>query len=116
MPTRGGSVSLEPESLDPADWDAMRRLGHRMVDEMTEYLEGVRERPVWQPLSPAARASLESALPLEPQGAESAYEDFRRDVLPYPLGNIHPRFWAWVIGTGTPFGALADFLAATMNP
>ena len=40
----------------------------------------------------------------EPVDAEAVYEEFRRHVLPYPLGNIHPRFWGWVIGTGTPLG------------
>ena len=37
-------------------------------------------------------------------GADLAdvYEQFVRDVLPYPTGNIHPRFWGWVMGTGTP--------------
>ena len=32
------------------------------------------------------------------------------------MGNVHPRFWAWVIGSGVPLGALAELLAATMNP
>jgi glutamate/tyrosine decarboxylase-like PLP-dependent enzyme len=32
------------------------------------------------------------------------------------MGNIHHRFWGWVIGTGTPSGVLAEMLAATMNP
>jgi glutamate/tyrosine decarboxylase-like PLP-dependent enzyme len=32
------------------------------------------------------------------------------------MGNIHPRFWGWVIGTGTPLGALSEMLAAGMNP
>jgi glutamate/tyrosine decarboxylase-like PLP-dependent enzyme len=36
--------------------------------------------------------------------------------LPYPLGNIHPRFWGWVMGNGTPFGMLAEMLAAGFNP
>ena len=36
------------ESLDPPDWTELRVLGHRMVDDMMDYLEGVRERPVWQ--------------------------------------------------------------------
>jgi glutamate/tyrosine decarboxylase-like PLP-dependent enzyme len=44
------------------------------------------------------------------------YEEFKRDVLPYPTGNIHPRFWGWVIGTGTPVAMLADMLASGMNP
>ena len=32
------------------------------------------------------------------------------------MGNIHPRFWGWYMGNGTMIGALADFLASTMNP
>jgi glutamate/tyrosine decarboxylase-like PLP-dependent enzyme len=50
------------------------------------------------------------------QGEAKAYADFQRLVLPYPMGNTHPRFWAWYMGNGTPFGALADFLAASINP
>lgn len=32
--------------------------------------------------------------------------------MPYPMGNVHPRFWAWYMGSGNMTGALADFLAA----
>ena len=103
-------------SLDPENWAEMRELGHRMVDEMLGYLEHVRERPIWQPVSAESRAALRQPLPRAPEGAERAYADFTEHVLPYPMGNIHPRFWGWVIGTGTPFGALAEFLAGTMNP
>jgi glutamate/tyrosine decarboxylase-like PLP-dependent enzyme len=103
-------------SLDPENWAAMRELGHRMVDDMLGYLEHVRDRPIWQPVSDESRTALHRPLPRRPEGPERAYEDFREHVLPYPMGNIHPRFWGWVIGTGTPLGALAELLAATMNP
>ena len=106
----------EEEGLDPESWDAMRALGHRMVDDMMGYLEQVRDRPAWQPVPESARAALDRPLPRAPEGAEQAYADFVTHVLPYPLGNIHPRFWGWVIGTGTPLGALAEMLGATMNP
>lgn len=102
--------------FDPADWDATRRLGHRMVDEMLAYLAGIGERPVWSPVPAEVRKRLAVPLPEEGMGEQQAYEDFVRDVLPYPVGNIHPRFWGWVIGSGTPLGAMAEFLAATMNP
>lgn len=103
-------------SLDPADWDGMKALGHRMVDEMMEYLRDVRERPAWKPVATSAKEALSRPMPKAPEGAERAYRDFVEHVLPYPEGNIHPRFWAWVIGTGTPLGALSEMLAATMNP
>jgi aromatic-L-amino-acid decarboxylase len=109
-------VAKTEETLDPEDWEALRALGHRMVDEMLDYLRSVRERPVWQPIPQEVKEHLKQPLPLDAQGAESTYEDFRRYVLPHPMGNIHPRFWGWVIGTGTPYGALAEMLAATMNP
>jgi glutamate/tyrosine decarboxylase-like PLP-dependent enzyme len=104
------------ESLDPNDWPAVRALGHRMVDDLMTYLESVRERPVWQPIPEEVRTQLRQPLPTEPQGAEQAYQDFFRYVLPYPTGNIHPRFWGWVQGGGSPFGMLAEMLAAGMNP
>jgi glutamate/tyrosine decarboxylase-like PLP-dependent enzyme len=107
------------ETLDPAtpaDWDELRLLGHRMVDEMFDYLQTVRERPVWRPMPDEAKARMRQPLPRAPQDPADVYADFISDVLPYPMGNIHPRFWGWVIGTGTPLGALADFLAAVFNP
>lgn len=104
------------ESLDPKDWAEMRRLGHRMVDDAMDYLERVRERPIWKPVPEATKKALRAPLPVEGKDATTVYEEFRRDVFPHTMGNIHPRFWGWVIGTGTPFGALADLMASTMNP
>jgi len=54
--------------------------------------------------------------PAPPEKPELVYEDFKRDILPYPMGNIHPRFWAWYMGSGTFMGAMGDFLAAIINP
>ncbi len=104
------------ESLDPEDWDELRSLGHRMVDDLLTYLQTVRERPVWRPIPADVRSFFKGPVPRKPEGAERAYADFRAQVLPHPMGNIHPRFWGWVMGTGTPLGALTEMLAAGMNP
>jgi len=113
---RPGGVEPTEETLDPQDWDEVRRLGHRMVDDVLDYLRSVRERPVWQRPPQAVRARLRGAAPRAPEGMERAYRDFVENVLPYPSGNIHPRFWGWVMGTGTPFTVLAEMLAAAINP
>ncbi len=93
----------------------MRTLAHRMVDDALTYLETVGERPVWQPIPDDIAARFAAPAPSEPEGAEAVYQEFLETVFPYPLGNIHPRFWAWYMGSGTVSGALADFLAAIMN-
>jgi hypothetical protein len=36
------------KSLDPENWEELRRLGHRMVDDMMYYLQTIRERPAWK--------------------------------------------------------------------
>jgi glutamate/tyrosine decarboxylase-like PLP-dependent enzyme len=104
------------ETLDPQDWDAMRRLGHRMVDDMMDYLQTIRDRPVWQPIPPEIRSRFKEPLPVRPQGAAKPYQEFLETVLPYNLGTSHPRFWGWVCGPGTPLGMLADMLASAINP
>jgi len=110
------TAPLAPEeTLDPEDWEAMRQLGHRMVDDMLAYLGTLRNRPVWQNPPGEVRAHFNAPMPLEPQPAGAVYEEFLQLVLPYALGNAHPRFWAWVPGTGTVFSAFTELLAATIN-
>ena len=104
------------ETLDPENWDEMRALAHRMVDDAITYLETVRERPVWQPIPDKIAARFDAPAPHEPVGADAVYKEFSETILPYPMGNIHPRFWGWYMGAGTVLGALADFLASIMNP
>jgi glutamate/tyrosine decarboxylase-like PLP-dependent enzyme len=104
------------ETLDPQDWDAMRALAHRMVDDAIDLLRNVGDGPVWQPVPEQVKARLRSPAPREPEPPEAVYAEFKRDILPYPMGNVHPRFWAWYMGSGTVMGALGDFLAAVMNP
>ncbi len=118
MTTPDTAMTHDPsyETLDPTDWAAMRALGHRMVDDAITYLETVRDRPVWQPVPSEVAARFAAPAPQQPAGAEAAYQEFLADVFPYPMGNIHPRFWAWYMGNGTVLGALADFMASVMNP
>src|SRR6185312_11535361 len=102
-------------SLDPESWSQMRRLGHRMVDDMMDYLQSIGDRPAWNAPAGDAIKQLNRPLPLQPSDPTAVYEDFLTGVLPYNKNNIHPRFWSWVEGGGTPFGMLADMLASGMN-
>ena len=38
-------VSASSETLDPKDWDDIRALGHRMLDDMIDYAADIRRAP-----------------------------------------------------------------------
>jgi aromatic-L-amino-acid/L-tryptophan decarboxylase len=109
------SQDTSRNTLDPADWDDLRAQGHRMLDDMLDYLEHLRERPVWQPIPPQVRASFHEPLPQKPTALSTVHDTFMRDILPYAVGNAHPGFMGWVHGGGTPVGMLAEMLAAGLN-
>ena len=102
-------------SLDPDDWTTLRALGHRMLDETFDHLQGLRSGPVWQPMPDSARRAWRGALPRLPSNLADVYSEFRQLVQPYSVGNLHPRFMGWVHGGGTPIGMLAEMLAGGLN-
>lgn len=87
-----------------------------MVDDMIAYLSTLRDRPAWREMPLSVREALVQPIPYTGVGAEAVYEEFVQNVLPYPDGNLHPRFFGWVKGNGTPLGMMADMLAAGLNP
>lgn len=102
-------------SLDPEDWSELRALGHVMLDDMFDRLQGLRDTPVWQRMPDALRSELRATLPREGMPPAHVYDEFRRLVAPYGVGNTHPRFMGWVHGAGTGIGTLAELLAGGLN-
>src|SRR5208283_4115593 len=112
------SADLPPDeggTLDPSDWPAFRTQAHRMLDDILEYVENIRERPVWQPIPDEVRSRFRSDLPEAPSELAAVHQEFMRYVLPYSTGNVHPGFMGWVHGGGTPVGIVAEMLAAGLN-
>jgi glutamate/tyrosine decarboxylase-like PLP-dependent enzyme len=105
---------LAPD-LDPNDWPALRAQAHRMLDDMLDHMQSAGVGPVWRSSPASVRRSFHAPLPRAPQALEAVHEDFRRTVLPYGVGNAHPRFFGWVHGGGNVVGALAEMLAAGLN-
>ena len=102
-------------TLDPADWPAFRRQAHRMLDDILDYVENIRDRPVWQPIPPDVRERFRGELPREPSDLAAVHEEFTRYILPFAAGNVHPGFMGWVHGAGTPVGVVSEMLAAGLN-
>jgi len=100
------------ETLDPASWDDAQALSHRMIDDAIGHLREVRERPIWRSMPAEVRATFATPVPRTPAPLSEVYREVAETLMPYPMGNIHPRFWAWYMGSSNFTGALADFLAA----
>ncbi|MGB9417519.1 MAG: amino acid decarboxylase, partial [Acidobacteriaceae bacterium] len=102
-------------TLDPATpeaWQELRMLGHRMLDDIFDNLSTLREQPAWRPLPEKSAVALAGRLPLRGRPAVEVYNALVEHLVPYTIGNRHPRAWGWVRGTGTPLAMLADMLAS----
>jgi aromatic-L-amino-acid decarboxylase len=100
------------ETLDPVDWSELQTLSHQIVDDAIGYLRDVRDRPVWREMPADVTAFFTTSLPRSPSPLSEIYRDVAESVMTYPTGNIHPRFWAFYMGSSNYTGSLGDFLAA----
>ncbi len=97
--------------------EQVRAFGQRVTELVVAHLASQPERPVFRPY-PAAEADRSATEPAPRTGVspDQVLGEFEERIEPYPFGNGHPRFWAWVNSPPTPIGAFAAALAAAMNP
>lgn len=106
-----GNISM----LDPKNWKQTKRIGHQMLDDLFDYLEHLQDKPVWVYAPDKIRDHFNAPLPNHPQSLDAIYAEFKKYILPYSGGNVHPCFMGWAQGGGTVVGMLAELLAAGLN-
>ena len=92
--------------------------GHRLIDQIADFIEGICHKPVTTGLSSVELSRLVGQGPL-PEHGKPANEiiDQASDLLfNHSLLNGHPRFLGYITSSAAPIGALADLLAAAVNP
>jgi len=101
-------LGLTPEAFDA--------LGARLLAALVDYKRALPGRSV-RPPTPAAlsREIFAQALPEAGRDPEDLVAWMTEHLLPCSFGNDHPGFFAWITAPSAPIGALADFMAATMN-
>ena len=112
----GDSPRHAPLALDGATF---RRLGHRLVDQLADFLEALPRGPVTREESPSAvREALDLSGPLPETGMDpdTLLERTAQLLFDHSLFNGHPRFFGYITAPPAPIGILADFLAAGVNP
>ena len=97
--------------------EQMQALGYRIVDLLVDHFEHLSDSPVaGRGTRPLLEARLREPLPEQPADSEGVLRKLEQDVLPFMLHVDHPRFFAFVPSPSNFVSAMADALAAGLNP
>ncbi len=98
--------------------EEFRRLGHELVDRISEMLAAMPAGRVTPGEPPrAVRAALGgNGLPAEGTAPAALLREATDLLHSHSLHNGHPRFWGYVTASAAPLGMLGDLLAASVNP
>jgi glutamate/tyrosine decarboxylase-like PLP-dependent enzyme len=77
-------------------------------------MEQASEGPVWRPFPEDMQDEFAKSLPQSGMD-DAALCGMLARLLPYGVGNTHPRFFGWVHGSGGAASLLAEITAAAMN-
>jgi glutamate/tyrosine decarboxylase-like PLP-dependent enzyme len=102
------------ETLDPENWDETRALSHRILDDMMDYLQNIRNQP-FTPLTEEAKKAIQSQLPKKGDGEEEVYNTFKEHIVPHSFQITRPDLWGNVAGTGSLYGMLTDMVISGIN-
>ncbi|HUO72479.1 MAG TPA: pyridoxal-dependent decarboxylase, partial [Solirubrobacteraceae bacterium] len=93
-----------------------RHVGHRLVDRLADYLEGIEKLDVFPDADPVELEQL-FAEPLPGEGAPLAdvVAELEEKLLPNCTDVGHPGYFGFITPSPLPAGALADLLASVLN-
>ncbi len=96
--------------------EQFRDAGHALIDWIADDLAEPQRRPVAPRVSPGELVDKLPAAPPETAApSETILKDFERLILPHTVGWSHPGFMAYFAAGGSPEGALAETLMASLN-
>ena len=95
-----------------------REVGHSLVDSIADFLGGLPEARTASKLLPDAIRAKVGKRALPEKGADIApvIEKFSRLFFEQSTHNGSPRFFGYITSSAAPVSALADLLAAAVNP
>ena len=105
---------VAPIDISPGDF---REIGHRLVDDVADFLDSLPERAVGPGKTPSEIKAVlgDGTLPEHGTPPGELLREATDLMLENSLFNGHPRFWGYITSSAAPIGALGDLLAATVN-
>ncbi|HEY9340735.1 MAG TPA: aminotransferase class V-fold PLP-dependent enzyme [Hanamia sp.] len=95
-----------------------REIGYQLINTISDFIDTIDERPVTTGESPGQLQKVlgNSSLPEHGASASSVVSKAADLLVNHSLLNGHPKFFGYITSSATPIGALADLLAAAVNP
>ncbi|WP_371523076.1 aspartate aminotransferase family protein [Kitasatospora sp. NBC_01300] len=116
-PARFGETFLPSDQLPPAVHPKVLRDELAAAAQwVADYLNELPAGPVARPMPAKQRARLrEGRLDRQAGGLGRVLDFVRDEIAPFPTGNGHPAFFAWVNSPPAPAGVIAELLAGAVN-
>ena len=98
--------------------EEFRKIGHQLIDDISDFISGIDKKPVTFNESPSQLLSVlgNTSLPENGIPASELITRVTDLLLNHSLFNGHPKFLGYITSSASPIGALADLLAASVNP
>ena len=99
------------------DKTEFRKIGYELIDTISDFFDGISEKPVTTSKSPKELQKALGNLPLPENGlpAEKLLSTASKLLFDDSLFNGHPKFFGFITSSAAPIGALADLLASSVN-
>jgi aromatic-L-amino-acid/L-tryptophan decarboxylase len=106
---------ISPIQMDKEDF---RRIGYSLVNTIADFYENIKEGPVTSGETPSQIQAVlgRTVLPEDGTSISELFDKATDLLLKHSLFNGHPKFFGYITSSPTPIGALADLLAAAVNP
>lgn len=110
METRENAIAMSK-----ADF---RKIGYELINTISDFFDEIPEKPITTNKTPKELQQLlkHSNLPKNGLPADNLISNASKLLLEHSLFNGHPKFFGYITSSAAPIGALADLLAAAVNP
>ncbi|MGI0108248.1 pyridoxal phosphate-dependent decarboxylase family protein [Salinimicrobium sp. WS361] len=99
--------------------EEFRRVGYKLIDDISNFIESIDEKPVTTNETPGELQNKilgNAPLPEEGKSVSELFSSTTDLLFQHSLLNGHPKFLGYITSSAAPIGALADLLAASVNP
>ena len=98
--------------------EEFREIGYKLIDDISDFINTIDKKPVTTSESPGQIQNILgiSSLPENGMPAAELISKTTDLLFNHSLFNGHPKFLGYITSSAAPIGALADLLAASVNP